>query len=281
MTGTVTEGTLWRQLAALFRMEMLLLQRNMTSAVLIVLLPLIIGAARLGGSDVGADPSAIVDRMASAFGLIAVIFVHHHLVTVYATRRQELVLKRLRAGLPSDWTIISGAAIGALVIFVVQAVMLAAYGVSVLNLPVPQNPLSILLALLVVGALMATVSAVMSAVTRSAESAMLTTLPTMALFLLTPGVLVPYEALPATVEKAAWFTPLGPFGEVIRVGWLGVDGESGLVSSMVGTHAGIAVMIGWLALTMLIVQRWFRWAPRTQRAVTRSRDAHDLPPRPT
>jgi ABC-2 type transport system permease protein len=127
----VTEGTLWRQVAALFRMEMLLLRRNMTSAVLVVLLPLLIGTARIGGSDVGADPSAGVDRIASAFGLIAVIFVHHHLVTVYATRRQELVLKRLRAGLPSDWTIIWGAATGALVIFVVQA----AYGVLVVRLP--------------------------------------------------------------------------------------------------------------------------------------------------
>ena len=265
MTSTVTEGTRWRQLASLFRMEMLLLRRNMTSAVLIVLLPLIIGTARLGGSDVGADPSAVVDRMASAFGLIAVIFVHHHLVTVYATRRQELVLKRLRAGLPSDWTIISGAAIGALVIFIVQAAMLAEYGVSVLDLPVPQNPLSILLALLLVGAMMATVSAVMSAVTRSAESAMLTKLPTMALFLLTPGVLVPYGALPATVEKAAWFTPLGAVRRS-RPRWLGVDGESGLVSSVVGTLPGIGVMIGWLALTMLMVQQWFRWLPRTQRA---------------
>jgi ABC-2 type transport system permease protein len=135
VTGTVTEGTLWRQVAALFRMEMLLLRRNMTSAVLVVLLPLLIGTARIGGSDVGADPSAGVDRIASAFGLIAVIFVHHHLVTVYATRRQELVLKRLRAGLPSDWTIIWGAATGALVIFVVQAAMLAAYGVLVVRLP--------------------------------------------------------------------------------------------------------------------------------------------------
>jgi hypothetical protein len=59
---------------------------------------------------------------------------------------------------------------------------------------------------------------------------------------------------------------LGPFGEVIRVGWLGVDGESGLVSSMVGTLPGIVVMIGWLALTMPMVQRWFRWEPRAQRA---------------
>jgi ABC-2 type transport system permease protein len=266
VTGTVTEGTLWRQVAALFRMEMLLLRRNMTSAVLVVLLPLLIGTARIGGSDVGADPSAGVDRIASAFGLIAVIFVHHHLVTVYATRRQELVLKRLRAGLPSDWTIIWGAATGALVIFVVQAAMLAAYGVLVLRLPVPKNPISILLALLVVGALMATVSAVMSAVTRSAEAAMLTTFPTMALFLLTPGVLVPYGALPATVERAAWFSPLGPFGEVIRVGWLGIDGESGFVSSLVGSLPGLAMMFAWLALTMLMVQRWFRWEPRTQRA---------------
>lgn len=185
---------------------------------------------------------------------------HHHLVTVYATRRQELVLKRLRAGLPSDWTIISGAAIGALVIFVVQAAMLAAYGVLVLRLPVPKNPVSILLALLVVGALMTAVSAVMSAVTRNAEAAML---PTMALFLLTPGVLVPNGALPATVESAAWFTPLGPFGEVIRVGWLGIDGESGFVSSLVGSVPGLAMMFAWLALTMLMVQRWFRWEPRT------------------
>lgn len=255
-----------RQLVALARMELLALRRNLTATVLVVVSPLALGFLRTGGHDagtVGAD--AAVTRMASTIGVIVIIFVHHHLVTVYAARRQELMLKRLRAGLPSGWTILAGAASGTIAIFLGQALILAGYGVLALDLPVPANPLTVLLATSLVAVLMAAVSAAMSAVTRTSEAAMLTTLPTMALFLATPGMLVPFGTLPRDVEAAAWFLPMGPFPEVVRAGWLGQDAagaELSFLGSLVDALPALGVLSGWLVLATLATSYVFRWEPR-------------------
>ena len=258
-------GTL-RQLVALARMELLALRRNLTATALVVVFPLGLGLLQLGGYDAGAvGPSAAVARMTSTIGVIVILFVHHHLVTVYASRRQELVLKRLRAGLPADWTILAGAASGTVAIFLGQALVLAGYGVLALGLPVPANPLTVGLAMLLVAALLAAVSAALSAVTRASEAAMLTTLPTMALFLVTPGMLVPFGALPRGLEAAAWFLPLGPFPEVVRSGWLGQDpngAELSLLAGLVEVLPGLVVLAGWLVLASLVARYVFRWEPR-------------------
>jgi ABC-2 type transport system permease protein len=255
-----------RQMAALVRMELLALRRNSTAAALIVAGPLILGFLRISGQDTGeVGETAAVTRMAGTLGVVAVIFVHHHLVTVYAARRQEMVLKRLRVGLPSDWTILAGAASGTVAIFLVQALLLALYGVLVLGLPLPANPLTVVVATLLIAALMAVVSAAVSAVTRSSEAAMLTTLPTMALFLVTPGILIPFGELSPGVEDAAWFLPMGPFPEVVRDGWLGHDtngAKIGFLDGTVDALPALAVLTGWLALTSLAVKHFFRWEPR-------------------
>ncbi|TDC57005.1 hypothetical protein E1212_00670 [Jiangella ureilytica] len=264
MTATQLESGIWRQLCALFGMELLLLRRNMAAAVLVVVLPLVVGVLILGVDQVAVgDERAGAERIARALGMIVAIFVHHHLVTVYASRRQELVLKRLRAGLPADATIIAGAASTVTVIYLAQTVLLGAYAVLVLRFPVPLNPVSILLAVLLAAGLMTTIAAVVSAVTRSSEAAMMTTFPTVAFFLATPGVLAPYGAFPDSFETVMWwFSPLGPFGEVVRIGWLGAENGAGLLDSLIHTLPGLAVMSAWLVLTALAVTRFFRWEPR-------------------
>lgn len=255
-----------RQLAALFRMELTLLLRNRAATLLVAVLPLPIAYVRLRGYDVAAAGElAAVTRIAGLFGLLAVVFVHHHLVTVYATRRQELVLKRLRVGLPSGLTILAGAASATVGLLFAQVLLIAAYGIGVLGIPMPANPVPVLLALGLFGALMVTVSAAMSAVTRSSEAAMVTTFPTMGLFLATPGLLVPFGALPERVEQIAWFGPVGPYTELVRNAWLGQDGsgaELSFAAGLLDALPGLAVMSGWVLLTWLLVKRYFRWEPR-------------------
>jgi len=245
-------GTL-RQLTTLLRMELLALRRNKTASALGVVSPLVVGIVLAGGYDGGSV--AGIERMATVLSLVVVLGVHHHLVTVYASRRQELVLKRLRAGLPSDATILVGAALATLAIFLVQAVVLVGYGVLALGLPTPENPVFVLLALVLGAAIMAAFSAALSAVTRSSEAAMLTSLPTSALFLATPGVMIPLGTFPEGVEAIVRYLPLGPFAEVIREGWLG----GGVVDML----AALGVLALWLLLASLLARAVFRWEPRT------------------
>jgi ABC-2 type transport system permease protein len=240
----------WRQLAALVRMELLALRRDRTATAVSVITPLAIAIVMVSGYE----GSAGIERMATVLALVVVIVVHHHVITVYASRRQELVLKRLRAGLPSDPVILIGAAAGTVAIFLVQAALIVAYGLVFLDLPAPENPLFILLALILAAAVMAAFSAALSAVTRSSEAAMLTSLPTVGLFLATPGVLVPLGDYPAGVEAVAKYLPLGPFTEVIRDAWTG-----GELLDMV---ASLGVLGIWLVFAALLGRAVFRWEPR-------------------
>ncbi len=261
--AVATAPGLVRQLAALLRMEVVLLLRNRTAFVMAVLFPLFVGYLRSG--DVVGVAEADVMTIAGTLAVIAVLAVHHHLTTVYASRRQEFVLKRLRAGLPSDLTILVGAASCTVLLFVAQAALVVAYALVALELPAPANPLTIVLALFLVAGIMAAFSAALSAVTRSSEAAMLTTLPTMVLFLATPGVLVSFGELPRAVEEAAWFLPLGPFPDLVGDSWLGRDASGEqltFLATFIDALPALAVMAGWLLLASLAARRVFVWQPR-------------------
>jgi ABC-2 type transport system permease protein len=243
----------WTQLTTLMRMELLALRRDRTASAISVVTPLVIGCVMAASYDGGTD--AGVERMAAVLALVVVVVVHHHVVTVYASRRQELVLKRLRAGLPSDGVILVGAAATTVSVFFVQALVLVGFAVLALGLPVPENPLLIIVALVLAAAVMAAFSAGLSAVTRSSEAAMLTSLPTVGLFLATPGVLIPLGTLPDGIEAVARFLPLGPFTEVIRDGWHGEDVLTAL--------PWLGVLAVWLVIASLVGRAVFRWEPRT------------------
>jgi ABC-2 type transport system permease protein len=251
-----------RQMAALIRMELLLLRRNLTATTLSVLTPLIAGVALISGDYETEDA---VTKASGVIGLIAVFGVHHHLTTVYASRRQEMVLRRLRAGLPSDRTLLVGAASATVLIFLALSVLLIVYGVLALGMPVPANPLTMVMAMLLGAAVLAAFAAALSAVTHSTEAAMLTTLPTVAIFLLAPGVLVPLGTLPTSVEDIASFLPMGPFTEVLRTGWLGHE-IGGADLTFAGSTADalpwLAVLAAWLVIAAAVAKRVFRWDPR-------------------
>ncbi|MGK5519932.1 ABC transporter permease [Micromonospora sp. URMC 107] len=251
------------QMAAMLKMELLALRRNWTATAMSVVTPLMI--AILLVSEYGGEAVAGVRRVVSITTLIMVFLVHHHLTTVYASRRQELVLKRLRAGLASDRTILLGTASSTVAIFLAQFVVLAGYAMLVLGLPMPKNPLVMAVALLFGSAIMAAFSAALSAITRSSEAAMLTTLPTVVIFLATPGALLPLGALPESLERILWFLPMGPFTEIMRVGWLARTDE-GQALSFAGTLAetlpSFGVLLVWLAVSLFMAARYFRWEPR-------------------
>lgn len=251
-----------RQMAALIRMELLLLRRNLTATILSVVTPLVAGVLLISGDY---DTEGAVTKAAGVIGMLAVFGVHHHLTTVYAARRQEMVLRRLRAGLPSDRTILVGAASATVLIFLVLSGLLVVYGVLVRGMPVPANPLTMLLAMLFGAAVLAAFGAALSAVTHSTEAAMLTTLPTVAIFLLAPGVLVPLGTLPESIENVASLLPMGPFTEVLRTGWLGheIGGpELTFVGSTADALPWLAVLAVWLVIAAAVTQRYFRWEPR-------------------
>ena len=240
-------------LNALLRMELLLLRRNWTAALVAAVTPLLFGflLAR-AHSD---DPVTGVHGVAGAMGMAAVFSVHYHLTAVYSSRRQEGVLKRLRAGVLDDRTILLGTALGGLAVFAAQAVLLVAFGVLVLGLPLPAQPWTMLAGVVLCGAVLAALSAALSGVTRSSEAALLTTLPSVSVFLATPGVLIPVAVVGSVPALVGLLLPLGSMTELVRSGWLGTAGPAGALSS-------IGVLVLWLVVAALAARRLVRWDPR-------------------
>jgi ABC-2 type transport system permease protein len=240
-------------LAALVRMELLLLRRNWTSVLVAAVTPLLFGflLAR-AHSD---DPVTGVHGMAGAIGMAAVFSVHYNLTAVFATRRQEGVLKRLRAGVLDDRTILVGTALGGLVVFAAQAVLLVAFGVLVLGLPVPAQPWTMLVGLVLGAAVLAALSAALSGLTRSSEAALLTTLPSVSVFLATPGVLVPLAMVGAVPGLVGLLLPLGSMTELLRAGWLGTTDVAGALPL-------VYVLVAWLLVSVFAARRLVRWDPR-------------------
>jgi ABC-2 type transport system permease protein len=114
-------------------------------------------------------------------------------------------------------------------------------------------------------AVLAAFGAALSAVTHSTEAAMLTTLPTVAIFLLAPGVLVPLGTLPESIENVASLLPMGPFTEVLQTGWLGheIDGpELSFAGSTANPLPWLAALVVWLVIAATVTKRYFRWEPR-------------------
>jgi ABC-2 type transport system permease protein len=254
-----------KQFLAMIRMELILLRRSWaTMGAGIGLLAICL---KRGAEEGPGMPGAF--RLSGTIIIIGVFMVHHHLAIVYATRRQDLVLKRLRSATPSEATILIGTGSGAVIVYLAQALGLFLFGLFVLDQPLPTNPLVLVMGVLLGATVMAAFAALMSAITRSAEAAMLTTLPTMGLFLATPGVLVDFGTFPAQVEEMMWWaSPLGPLPELLRVSWTGVaaDGERlGFLGTLTDSLPGLLVLVAWIAVMAFVLKRLFRWEPREGR----------------
>ncbi len=252
-----------KQVTALVRMELILLQRNWTATLLAGVTPLLFGVLLARGHGDGVVLG--VYGIAGAIGMVALFSVHYHLTTVYAARRQELVLKRLHAAQPSSRTILTATALSGILVFIGQAVVLMTFGLLILDLPAPANPLTMLLVMVLGAAVLAALSAALSGVTRSAEAAMFTTLPSTMVLLATPGVLAPPGALPQSIEAFGAYLPLAPFVDVLRTGWLGRDADGAELSFLGGVADAVpslGVLAAWLVLAVLAAKYLFRWEPR-------------------
>lgn len=255
-----------RRLTALGRAEMILLRRNKVLLFNALLLP--IGAALLvasvdGGAGLDARATATVVGIFIATLLLFVVY--YNLLSSYVSRRDELVLKRLRTGECRDAEILTGTALPAVTIALAQIVVLVAVGAAVLDLPAPVNPPLLVFGVLA-GCIVFTALALLTAPwTRSVEAAQVTSLPIVSACLLGSGIAVPLEVLPDAVAQIGRLLPLTPVVELTRLGWLGsVDASAslGFMGTLEAAAVPAAVALGWVVLGLVAVRRYFSWEPR-------------------
>jgi len=251
--------------ASLVRAEVLLLVRNRTTLFnAVALAPLtVVFLASVGMvPDVGGG--AVAGMLVTTLVAIAlVIVVYYNLTTTLVARREELVLKRLLTGDVSRTEIVAACATpAALVLFAQVALGIVAMAVW-MEMPAMQNAAWVVLALAGGGVLFVLLAAASSGLTRTVETAQLTTLPILMVATALSGIAVPLHLMPDVVENVAEWTPMYPVVALLQHG-LGAATLDGTVASGAFDDVlqPVAALAAWIVLGALATHRWMRWEPR-------------------
>lgn len=256
MGATSTAG----RLLALGRAELTLLGRSKLMIYSGVFAPLLITygmkayfGEKLAPQEAGLSIGALL--LPACLGMALLMAVYNNLVGVYVARREDLVLKRLRTGELTDWEILVGAALPAVLIMLAQSVLYVVGGSLALRVEMPEDPQLVVAGVVLGVVVMVGLAALTAGITKSAEAAQLTPTPLFMLSLVGSGLFFPLSTLPDRVAQLLELLPLSAAIELMQAGWAGGadPGETAKLLVIGLVWAGIAVFAG---------QRWFRWEPR-------------------
>ncbi|MGL4744759.1 MAG: ABC transporter permease [Dermatophilaceae bacterium] len=247
-----------RQLGTLFRVEWRLFNRIKSNYVFVLVVPLLLILAMdfvqeqldLGSVGLAAGPVMV----STAAGILLIFSLYLSITGLYVARREELVLKRLRTGETSDAVILAGGASMYAAVTVGQIVAVSAV-LSVTFDPLPRQPISAVVGLVVGIGLMIAMAAATAALCRTIESVAFATLPAIFVLPMVAGVYIPHEVLPSAISDVLAFAPMSATVDLIRSGWTGELG-------MLGVLGRGAVDLVWTVLFAWIAARRFRWEPR-------------------
>ncbi|MCX4906934.1 ABC transporter permease [Streptomyces sp. NBC_00878] len=247
------------RMTALARAELTLLGRTRATFFAALFVPLIMPLSlrsAVDGMDLkGAGLSVGSVILPSAIGFSLLFAVYSSLVSVYAARREELVLKRLRTGELRDREILAGAALPSVLIGLVQCVVLTVACMALLDVGAPEAPHLALLGLLLGLAMWPALAAVVASFSRSVEGAQVAAMPLLLVSMMGSGTFIPFELMPDRIATVCELLPLSPVITLIRGGWTGdLSGYEAL--------GAIATAVAWTVIAVFAVRRWFRWEPR-------------------
>ncbi|WAU85935.1 ABC transporter permease [Streptomyces sp. Qhu-G9] len=257
--GTATTVTAAGRMASLARAELTLLGRSRATFFAAVFVPLVMPfSLRSVVEDMdlkGAGLSVGSVILPSAVGFSLLFAVYSSLVSVYAARREELVLKRLRTGELRDAEILAGAALPSVLVGLVQCLLLTAACAALLDVGAPEAPHLAVVGLLLGLVMWPALAAVTASFSKSVEGAQVAAMPLLLVSMMGSGAFVPFEVMPDRLASFCELLPLSPVITLIRGGW------TGNLSAYEALGA-VATALAWTVLAVFAVQRWFRWEPR-------------------
>ncbi len=247
------------RMRALARAEAALFLRNKGTLVAALFVPLVLPFSAWSAADgmdlkeAGLSTGTVILPASVGFSLLFAVYAA--LVGVYTARREELVLKRLRTGELRDVEILTGSALPAVVTGFVQSVLLAVGCAVLLDLDAPPAPQLAVIGLLLGLVMCVALAALTASLSRTTESAQVTSLPLMLVSFLGSGITVPLEVLPDRLASFCELLPLTPVITLVRGAWTGD-------LSAYETLGAVVTGLAWTVLSVFAVRRWFRWEPR-------------------
>ncbi|MEU4423082.1 ABC transporter permease [Actinoplanes sp. NPDC024001] len=245
--------------------ELRLFGRNRSAMFSALVLPLLLAVAVSGSGIEDSGESAAGTVVTSLLGYVLLAAVYYNLVTTYVSRREELMLKRLRSGELSDTEILTGIASPMIVVALLQMAVFVAAGAVLFGLPVPVNVFLLLggaLGGVVVFVLLAAMS---TEFTRTTEAAQVTTLPVMLACLIGSMIYTTLDDAPGALVAVLRALPLTPVVDLMRLGWLGTTGTSaaeGFTGVLDDALIPAGILVAWIIVGVVAVRRRFRWEPR-------------------
>jgi len=167
-------------------------------------------------------------------------------------QREKLILKRLNATPLPRWALVGSNVAVRLIIAAVQTALIVGIGITVLGVQIPGNPL-LIAAFVLLGALTFTsIGYVIASFARTEEAANGITSVVQFPLMFLSGIFFPIEVLPSWLKTVATFMPLTYLGDALRQTMVGG-------APFVPLWVDGAVLGGWLAVTLGVSARFFRW----------------------
>jgi ABC-2 type transport system permease protein len=256
-----------RRTLGLARANAVLVVRNRMTLLYAVVLPLLPlglllvgdGGDGGGGAPAGAGAAAVVTALMTA----AVFPVYYNLLSQLVTRRDELVLKRLRTGESTDAEIVVSLAAPGLVVALGTAVLAVPIAVA-FGQSAPLNPLLYAITVVATMVLFAALACWTAAWTRNAEAAQVTSMPVILLAVVGQVAV----GFPEEVRRWTDLTPGAALTELVRTSWFGMERGSveqtlDLAATWGAAGRPLLVLGAWTAVGAVLARRSMRWEPRS------------------
>ncbi|GAB2484099.1 ABC transporter permease [Streptosporangium sandarakinum] len=253
-----------RDLVTVARFDARLFWRDRTALSTSVTLFLLLGV----GLPVMADrlqpghPEAVVAQHLGILSMLLVLATFGQVVNTLTTRRDQLLLKRLRATGMADRDILGGGVLNLVLQNTLLAAVVSVALYALTSLPVPRDPLLLLVAVVAGAAVLCLLGTAFTPLVPRPEVGAVMTMPFFLLAGVGAGGFGPLtEMLPGWVSTLLGLLPTDAVADIARIAYAADGTFGGDLAAAAGPALKLAA---WAAIGLFAVSRWFRWDPRRQ-----------------
>ncbi len=243
---------------ALLKTEYTLLNRDTTAWTTAIALPFVMGAYWAISSPPFAEGIGAI--VALQLTTLLVFTLHTVGTMTLASRREQLVLKRWRSSQASRFSILVGTLGLPIGLVLAQIAVLTGFTIWTFD-ETPASFVMLGVAAVAGAAVVAALTFVTAAFTRSSEHAMITTFPVILVLMGSTvwALMRPFDAW----DWPVLVLPGGAASRLLQLGWDGpTGGETGVMAWVSQAAPSVGATVVLTALATVAAVRWFRWEPR-------------------